>query len=89
MTHFVFIIALLFPSWLWAQSDAVLDGDLSLSVTIEDAGHIPVTQEMMLITIRGVYRRHIMLEKLQQPTLEGFNWAQLGPDSWREERING
>ncbi|MEM9912392.1 MAG: hypothetical protein AAF922_16570 [Pseudomonadota bacterium] len=89
MTLFVFIIALLFPSWLWAQSDVVLDGDLSLSVTIEDTDHIPVTQEMMLITIRGAYRRHIMLEKLQQPTLEGFNWAQLGPDSWREERING
>ena len=88
MTHFVFIIALLFPSWLWAQRDVVLEGDLSLSVTIEDTSHIPVTQEMMLITIRGVYRRHIMLEKLQQPTLEGFNWAQLGPDSWSEARIN-
>ncbi|MEL6294049.1 MAG: hypothetical protein AAFR10_07275 [Pseudomonadota bacterium] len=77
------------PSLAVAQSRAVLPHELTLNVTVEDAGAVPFEREMVLITIRGIYRRHITLESLVQPGLDGFSWAQLGPDMWREERLDG
>ena len=44
---------------------------------------------MILVTIRGSYRRHITRERVEQPPLDGFSWSQLGPDRWYEERIRG
>ena len=73
----------------WAQSSTVLPEELGLSVEVEDRTATPFVREMVLLTIRGEYRRHITLEKLIQPDFDGFSWAQLGPDSWTEDRIDG
>ena len=83
------LLLIAFPVHLLAQSKTVLPSEASIEVTIEDSGSVPFTREMVLLTIRGVYRRHITREELVQPDFEGFSWAQLGPDSWSEERING
>lgn len=83
------LLCLVLPLQALAQSKTVLPSELSIEVTVEDNGATPFTREMILITIRGVYRRHITREKLIQPDFDGFSWAQLGPDNWTEERING
>lgn len=83
------MLLIAFPVQVLAQSKTVLPSEALIEVTIEDNATLPFTREMVLLTIRGVYRRHITREELIQPDLEGFSWAQLGPDSWSEERING
>ncbi|EBA06949.1 BatD family protein [Sagittula stellata] len=82
-------LLLLWPLTLHAQTRAVDPDDLQLTVTVLEQADIPYAREMVMIVIRGVYKRHITLEKLEQPDLPGFNWTQLGPDTWREERIRG
>lgn len=72
-----------------AQTSEVHPGELDLTVTVEETAHLPHAGEMILVTIEGRYRRHITLEKLEQPALDGFGWTQLGPDSWHEERERG
>lgn len=72
-----------------AQSSTVLPTDAELTVTIENPDITPYTQEMVLITIDGTYRRHITLEKLEQPDLAGFNWMQLGSDFWYDDTEAG
>ncbi|MBP0484774.1 BatD family protein [Sagittula salina] len=83
------LLLFLWPVTLQAQSSTVAPHELSLTVTVQNEGPIPYTREMVMILIRGVYRRHVTRETLEQPKLEGFNWTQLGPDYWYEERING
>ncbi|WP_300057199.1 hypothetical protein [uncultured Roseobacter sp.] len=83
------LLCLLLPTGLLAQSRTVSPSDLKLWIEVEEMAHPPLVREMVLITIRGIYRRHITREKLTQPDLEGFNWTQLGNDDWREERLNG
>lgn len=83
------LLLIVLPVQVLAQSKTVLPSEVSIEVTFEDADHVPFTREMVLLTIRGVYRRHITREDLIQPDLDGFSWAQLGPDSWTEERIDG
>ena len=82
-------LILMLPTLLAAQSRDVAPHELMLNVSVEDTGVTPFEREMVLLTIRGIYRRHITLETLEQPDLEGFSWAQLGPDDWREERLDG
>ncbi len=72
-----------------AQSSIVRPGELSLSVEAAEGEATLLAREMILITIRGLYRRHITRETLQQPAFDGFSWTQLGADSWTEERIAG
>lgn len=72
-----------------AQTRAVNPADLQLTVTIENAEITPYQGEMVLLTIHGVYRRHITLETLTQPDLDGFNWMQLGQDHWYETQVRG
>ncbi|NOC83198.1 BatD family protein [Ruegeria sp. HKCCD6428] len=85
----LFLLLIAFPLQVLAQSKTVLPSEALIEVAIEDNAPVPFTQEMVLLTIRGVYRRHITREELIQPRLDGFSWAQLGPDSWSEQRING
>ena len=89
MRTLALLLALLWPLTALGQSKTVLPSELELSVTVEDTGYTPFVREMILITIRGVYRRHITREVLVQPDLEGFSWSQLGSDSWADERIDG
>ncbi|MEO3416457.1 hypothetical protein AAFO92_17540 [Roseovarius sp. CAU 1744] len=88
MKALVFILLMLAGAAL-AQTREVNPEDLSLTVTIEQGNTTPYRQEMVLLTIHGVYRRHITLEDLEQPDLSGFNWMQLGQDHWYESRLNG
>ena len=89
MKVLVLVIGCLLPGLVQAQSRTVLPQELELSVTVEETDHVPFVREMVLLTIHGVYRRHITREELIQPDLEGFSWTQLGADVWREERMNG
>ena len=85
----LFLVLLFLPALAAAQTRAVAPGELELSVSVEETAHTPFVREMVLITIRGVYRRHITRETLIQPDLDGINWAQLGADKWRDERLDG
>lgn len=73
---------------LSAQNRDVDPADLSLSVTLVD-GATPYVGEMVLIEIIGTYARHIALEQLEQPPLEGIGWMQLGQDYWWDTREEG
>jgi len=83
------LIMVALPGLAIAQSKTVLPQDLELWVEVTETEHTPFVREMVLITIKGIYRRHITREKLVQPDFEGFSWTQLGDDTWRDERING
>lgn len=83
------ILLVICPALLQAQSRTVLPQELALWVEVEPTDHTPYTREMVLITIKGIYTRHITRETLVQPDFGGFNWTQLGPDTWREERLKG
>ncbi|PCJ08105.1 MAG: hypothetical protein COB16_08975 [Rhodobacteraceae bacterium] len=85
----IILLALLLPVMAMAQSSEVLPSELTLTVAVEERDSVPYVREMVLITIRGVYRRHITLEKLVQPDFDGFSWTQLGPDHWSDERVDG
>lgn len=73
----------------WAQTRAVDPSDLSLTVTVETLPETLMRQEMILLTIHGIYKRHITREQLEQPDLTGFNWMQLGQDDWFESMLDG
>lgn len=83
------ILLLVMPCAAAAQTRAVDPGDLVLNVTLEPMDYTPFQGEMVLLTIHGVYRRHITLEKLEQPDMAGLNWMQLGQDHWFESMLDG
>ncbi|WP_227272147.1 hypothetical protein [Roseobacter weihaiensis] len=89
MRTLIVVCLLLWPVAALAQSKTVLPSDLRLWVEVDERAHTPLANEMVLITIRGIYRRHITREMLVQPDFEGFNWTQLGNDVWRDERLDG
>lgn len=73
------IVFLLTPAGAFAQ-DAEID-DVRLEVTPLTKGVAPYPHELVLLRIRGVYRPLINREKLIQPELTNFAWAELGKDS--------
>lgn len=87
------MLCILAGLWLAASADAqtreVDPDDLRLSVTVETLPATPFRQEMILLNIHGIYKRHITIEKLQQPDLKGFNWMQLGEDHWYDSMLDG
>lgn len=87
--RWLLLTLLMWPLCAQAQSRTVAPEDLSLTVEVIEGPATPYTREMVMIVIRGTYRRHVTREQLEQPDLDGFNWTQLGPDIWREERIRG
>ena len=89
MRWLLVLVWLLCPAMVLAQSSTVLPHELELVVEVEETAHTPFTREMVLITIRGIYRRHITREQLVQPDFDGFSWTQLGDDTWRDARIDG
>lgn len=72
-----------------AQTLEVDPDDLTLTVTAETLAATPFRREMILLTIHGIYKRHITLEKLEQPDFGEFNWMQLGQDHWFESMLDG
>ena len=89
-THLIgVLLALVLTLPVQAQSRDVIPGDLSLKVTVEQLPETPFRQEMILLTIHGIYKRHITSEKLEQPDFAGFNWMQLGEDYWYDSMLDG
>lgn len=90
MVRFLYVVLLvLWPGIAATQTRVVGPDELGLTVTLEDIGATPFQREMVLLTIHGVYKRHITLEKLEQPDLAGLNWMQLGEDQWFESMVDG
>lgn len=89
MIRIVLFLFLVWPLAGLAQSRTVLPAELELTVTLDPRPAPPFTREMVLLTIRGVYRRHITREQVIQPDFDGFSWSQLGEDLWQDERIDG
>lgn len=89
MVRLALLFALLFPMLATAQTRAVDPDELSLTVEVETMPETPLRGEMILITIHGVYKRHITREKLEQPDFEGFNWMELGEDFWYDSMLDG
>lgn len=48
-----------------------------------------VAGEMVPLTIRAVYDLKIANERLEIAPSEAFDWLQIAPDDWHEERIGG
>ncbi|OWV44440.1 BatD family protein [Mameliella alba] len=69
---------------LSAQEDA-----LRLELVLDPRETAPVQGEMILATIRGVYRRNITNEELKLRPMTDFDWTRLGQDSWTDQRIDG
>ncbi|MBC6718332.1 BatD family protein [Aurantimonas sp. DM33-3] len=63
--------------------------DARLAVVVDAMPADPYEDEMVLVTIRGLYDVTIALETLVQPDLRNFSWMQLGRDSWTTQRIDG
>lgn len=61
--------------------------DDSLRLILPDSR--PVVGEMIRLTVRGEYDGFIALEDMTFPDAPGYDWMQLRPDDWREERVGG
>ena len=85
----ILLVLLVLPVPAVAQSRTVSPDEVALRVEVEETAETPLEHEMIMIRILGTYRRHITREALRQPDLSGFNWSQLGPDRWWEERVGG
>ena len=89
MTRLILVLLLFWAPLAVAQTKTVGPDDATLSVTVEATETVPFVGEMVLVTIHGVYRRHVTREDLHQPDLAGFSWMQLGPDQWFDSVVNG
>lgn len=76
------LLAFLFLASAAQAQTGASPGDVTLRVEIEEREHTPFVSELVLISVHGSYRLPITLERLEQPSLEGFNWMQLGEDLW-------
>lgn len=72
-----------------ASAQTVDPGDMRLELRVEDLPVDPFVGEMILLTVHGEYKIPIALEKLRQSPLDGFDWMQLGEDSWTEDTTKG
>lgn len=59
------------------------------SLRIELPQGRPIVGEMIRITLRGEYTGFIALEEMKFPDSQAYDWMQLAPDDWRQERVNG
>lgn len=84
---FFVIVFSLFASAVSAQS--VEPGDLRLELSFEERSGPLYTGEMVLLKVRGFYKIRIAREKLVQPDLDGFDWMQLGEDTWSKDTTKG
>lgn len=88
MKWFALLVACFWAGPLMAQSGIEFD-DIRLELVPEELDHAPLPGEMILLSIRGTYKIPVVRETLQQPSLEGFDWMQLGEDRWYKEREDG
>ncbi len=62
---------------------------LSMSFVPHPAHATIVAGEMVPVTLRAVYDRKIAVDKLEVAPSDSFDWIQVAPDRWQEERIDG
>ncbi len=62
---------------------------LHLELVLDPRTEAPLEGEMILATIRGIYRETIANEQLKLRGFTDFDWTRLGQDSWTEQRIDG
>ncbi|MGF1554368.1 MAG: hypothetical protein ACFBWO_17970 [Paracoccaceae bacterium] len=71
-------------------AEEVLPPDLAtLEIVFDERAEPPFEGEMVLATVRGVYRVRIRLEELVLRRLADLDWVRLGDDTWSEEMVEG
>lgn len=65
------------------------DEPLSLELVLDPRETPAFEGEMVLGTIRGVYRETIAREELKLRRMTDFDWIRLGQDLWRQDVIDG
>jgi hypothetical protein len=78
------VLLLLLPSVSRAR-----DETLRLEFVLDPRERPAVEGEMILATIRGIYRGTIAREELKLRRLPDFDWTRLGQDRWRQEMVEG
>lgn len=68
---------------------AAQDDTLNIELVFDPRDEPAFEGEMVLATIRGVYRETITNEDLKFRRMTDFDWTRLGHDRWREERVDG
>lgn len=63
--------------------------DVKFSLELDPRDTVPVEGEMVLATLRGQYRETITNEEVKLRRMTDFDWIQLAPDRWTEQRIDG
>lgn len=88
MVRFFLMLAfMVWSSGVCAQT--VEPDDLKLELSFEDRSGPLYTGEMVLLKVRGFYKIRIARETLEQPSLDGFDWMQLGEDTWTKDTSQG
>ncbi|TPE50237.1 BatD family protein [Amaricoccus solimangrovi] len=77
------------PLALLCATAARAEEGKSLTLIAAPAATPVIAGEMVPLTIRGVYDTEIALEKMEIAPSQGFDWIQLAPDDWHDERIGG
>lgn len=91
------ILCLFMASLIWimpphaqaSETQVSGGGLLRLEILAQPQAAQPVVSEMILVTIRAVYDLKIANEKMEIAPSDAFDWIQIRPDHWREERIEG
>lgn len=84
------MVRLLTVLLLLATSLAAQDRDtLNLELVLDERDATPLVGEMVLGTLRGIYRETIANEDLKLRDMTDFDWARLGQDDWSKQRIDG
>ncbi|RAP41922.1 hypothetical protein BYZ73_08200 [Rhodovulum viride] len=60
-----------------------------LELILDPRAVAPFEGEMVLATLRGIYRQVITREEVKLRPMTDFDWVRLGQDRWKEERIDG
>ena len=84
---FIALLMIMFAGTVSAQT--VEPADLKLELSFEERTGPLYTGEMVLLKVRGFYKIRIAREMLVQPDFDGFDWMQLGTDTWSKDTTKG
>lgn len=87
MVKILVIVILILASPLQAQTTPLEPGGVRLMI-LHDRSR-PVVAEMVKLTLRGEYDLTVALENLRFPDSKEYDWMQIAPDRWFQERIGG
>ncbi|MCQ0970201.1 hypothetical protein MLD63_07180 [Paracoccus sp. TK19116] len=83
------MVRLLVLLFLMAGPVAAQDRDTLDLQLVLDPREPPLEGEMVLGTLRGIYRETITNEDLKLRDMTDFAWSRLGQDDWSDQRIEG